>query len=149
MDWVVAPQVTLVPFRGKIALFQSIFADTDLYFFGGAAFVGVKERGQCGPGKANNDCSAASSFNLQSSVAIAPTFGLGFTFYMNKFSSFGFNWRGMPFSRNTGGFDNHGGGPNGKFPDYSIDSKDKEFKFNQMLEVSFGFSFPTTPSISE
>ena len=47
MDWVVAPQLTAVPFRGKLALFQSIYLDTDLYFFGGPAFVGLTERKNC------------------------------------------------------------------------------------------------------
>lgn len=148
IDWVVAPQLTVVPFRGKIALFQSIYADTDLYFFGGAAFVGVKERGDCGV-KTNTDCTTADSFAMKSRMAIAPTFGLGFAFYVNKWNAFGFEWRGMPFARNTGGFDNRGGGPNGKFPDYSVDSNDREFKFNQMLTVSYGFYFPTTPHVSE
>jgi hypothetical protein len=148
MDWVAAPQLTLVPFRGKIALFQSIYADTDLYFFGGAAFVGVKERKDCGP-KVSGGGACASSFDMASRTAIAPTFGLGFSFYVNKFMAFGFEWRGMPFSRNTGGFDNHGGGPNGKFPDYTVDSKDREFKFNQMLTVSLGFYLPTKYHVSE
>jgi len=145
IDWILAPQLTVSPFRGKIALFQSIFADSDLYFFGGAAFVGVKERGNCNKGA----CSADESFALKSGMAIAPTFGLGFSFYVNKWNAFGFEWRGMPFARNTSGFDNHGGGLNNKFPDYAITSADKEFKFNQMLTVSWGFFFPTMPHISE
>jgi hypothetical protein len=147
IDWAVAPQITLVPFRGKIALFQSIFADTDLYFFGGPAFVGVKERGDCSPSKGG--CDQSSSFKLASRVAIAPTFGLGFSFFVNKWNAFGFEWRGMPFSRNTGGIDNHGGGPDGKFPDYSVNASDREFKFNQMLTVSWGFFFPTQYKVSE
>jgi hypothetical protein len=146
MDWVLAPQVTLVPFRGKIALFQSIFADTDLYFFGGPAFVGVKERADCKP-TASSDCTT--SFKMASRMAIAPTFGLGFTFFVNSWNAFGFEWRGMPFARNTGGFDNHGGGPDGKFPDYKVNDADREFKFNQMLTVSWGFFFPTKHKISE
>ena len=146
MDWVLAPQIQLVPFRGKIALFQSIFADTDLYIFGGPAFVGVSERADCKP-TATSDCT--NSFKMASRMAIAPTFGLGLTFFVNSWNAFGFEWRGMPFSRNTGGFDNHGGGPDGKFPDYHIDSKDQEFKFNQMLTVSWGFYFPTQYRVSE
>ncbi|HEX3593863.1 MAG TPA: hypothetical protein VHU80_02140 [Polyangiaceae bacterium] len=146
MDWVLAPQITLVPFRGKIALFQSIFSDTDLYFFAGPAFVGVKERGDCKP-TINSDCTG--SFKMTSRMAIAPTFGLGFTFFVNPWNAFGFEWRGMPFSRNTGGFDNHGGGPDNKFPDYKIDSADREFKFNNMLSVSWGFFFPTKHKVSE
>jgi hypothetical protein len=146
IDWALAPQITLVPFRGKIALFQSIFADTDLYFFGGPAFVGVKERADCKP---QNSTDCTTSFKMASRVAIAPTFGLGFSFFVNKWNAFGFEWRGMPFSRNTGGFDNHGGGPDGKFPDYSVNDKDREFKFNQMLTVSWGFFFPTQYKVSE
>jgi len=32
---VISPQITLVPFRGKLAIFQKIFVDTDAYIFGG------------------------------------------------------------------------------------------------------------------
>lgn len=64
IDWVIAPQITLVPFRGKIALFQSIFADTDLYFFGGPAFVGVNERGEC----PTQNCALPSSFEKELSL---------------------------------------------------------------------------------
>ena len=146
IDWIFAPQLTLVPFRGKIALFQSIFADTDLYFFGGPAIIGVSERKDCGP--AIGGC-GPSSFVKTSSTRFAPTFGLGFSFYTSKMTSFGFEWRGMPFSRNTGGIDNHGGGPNAKFPDYSVNEKDREFKFNQMLTVSFGILLPGSFNVSE
>jgi hypothetical protein len=149
LDWVLAPQITLVPFRGKIALFQSIFADTDLYIFGGPAFVGLKERSDCGSGTTIATCSSADSFALKSRTAIAPTFGLGLSFYFNKFMSFGAEWRGMPFSRNTGGFDNHGGGPNQDFPDYKVNADDREFKFNQMLTLSLGFNLPTQYKVSE
>lgn len=148
IDWIAAPQITLVPFRGKIAIFQSIYADTDLYFFVGPAFVGVKERGDCSP-RTSNDCSSPASFNLKSRTAIAPTFGLGLSFYVNKWNAFGFEWRAVPFSRNTGGFDNHGGGPDNRFPDYKVDEQDREFKFNQMVTVSYGFYFPTMYRQSE
>ncbi|HVU00395.1 MAG TPA: hypothetical protein VHE30_01540 [Polyangiaceae bacterium] len=148
IDWILAPQITVVPFRGKIALFQSIFADTDLYLFGGPAIIGVTERKDCGP-KAGLDCTQAQSFSTASGTRFAPTFGLGFAFYTSKMTAFGFEWRGMPFARNTGGFDNHGAGPDNKFPDYSVNEKDREFKFNQMLTVSFGIYLPTSYQVSE
>ncbi len=44
IDWVAAPQLTLTPFRGKLALFQSIYLDTDFYIAGGPAFIGLTER---------------------------------------------------------------------------------------------------------
>lgn len=143
IDWVFAPQLTLVPFRGKIALFQSIYADSDLYFFGGPAFVGVKERASC------TDCTTDASYDMASRVAVTATFGLGFTFYVNKWNAFGVEWRGLPFARNTGGFDNRGAGPNQNFPDGQVNEKDREFKFNQMISVSWGFYFPTEYRLSE
>jgi hypothetical protein len=162
VDWVVAPQLTFVPFRGKIALFQSIYVDSDLYFFAGPAFVGVTEREDCigvGP-VANGGCSSevprgqttaagdqivvpnAVEFPMKSRMAIAPTFGLGFTFYVNRWNAFGFEWRAIPFARNTAGFDNHGGGPDSEFPDSSVNSDDRDFKINQMLSISWNFYIP-------
>ena len=71
LDYVISPQITLVPFRGKLALFQSIYLDTDLYFFAGPAFIGVKERADCEP-SASGDCTTDKSFDQASRVAIAP-----------------------------------------------------------------------------
>jgi hypothetical protein len=145
----------LVPFRGKIALFQSIYADTDLYFFGGPAFVGVEERADCDttPGSGTpcvptgNQGEAA--FDMESRMAIAPTGGIGFSFYFSRMASFGLEWRALPFARNTGGFDNRGAGPDKDFPDRKINSNDREFKFNQMLTISFGLYLPFDHQVSE
>jgi len=141
MDWVVAPQLTAVPFRGKLALFQSIYLDTDLYFFGGAAFVGLTERKNC------ETC--VNSFDMASRVAIAPTFGLGFSFYINKWSAIGFEYRGMPFAWNTGGFDTAGGGKDKKFPDNKITNDDRQFNFNQVLTLSWNVYLPFQYKVSE
>lgn len=145
MDWIVAPQLTAVPFRGKLALFDNVFVDSDLYFFAGPAFIGVNERKDC----PRTQCAADQAFDRATRVAIAPTFGLGFSFYVNKWNAIGFEWRGLPFSRNTAGFDTRGGGKDGNFPDDVIDSNDREFKFNQMLTLSYNLFFPTVPRISE
>jgi hypothetical protein len=141
IDWVVAPQLTAVPFRGKLALFQSIYLDTDLYFFGGPAFVGLTERKNC------DVC--AGNYGTASRVAIAPTFGLGFTFYINKWSALGFEYRGLPFSWNTAGFDTAGGGKDKKFPDNKITNDDRQFNFNQLLTVSYNIYLPFQYRVSE
>lgn len=146
MDWIVSPQITAVPFRGKLALFQSIYLDTDLYFFGGPAFVGLTERGECGLSDADR---CAETYTRASRMAIAPTFGLGFTFYMSKWSALGFEYRGLPMAWNTGGFDTAGGGPDQEFPDNRITSADQRFHYNQMLTVSFNIYLPTQYKISE
>jgi outer membrane beta-barrel protein len=141
MQWVVAPQLTAVPFRGKLALFQSIYLDTDLYFFAGPAFVGLNERKNC------EEC--AGVFTMATRTAIAPTFGLGFNFYINKWAAIGFEYRGLPFSWNTGGFDTAGGGKDKKFPDNKITNDDRQFAFNQVLTLSFNVYLPFQYKVSE
>lgn len=145
IEWVVAPQITAVPFRGKLALFQSIYLDTDLYFFGGPAFIGLEERGNCETACGN----LVGDFPRATRTAIAPTFGLGFTFYMAKWAGLGFEWRGLPFAWNTGGFDTAGGGKDQEFPDNKITDADQQFRFNQLLTVSFNIYLPTQYRISE
>jgi hypothetical protein len=146
MQWIVAPQVQFVPFRGKLALFSSLFVDTDVNIFAGPAFIGLQERADC---RASGDagtipiCGLQESFTLASRVAVAPTFGLGLNFYPSSFVGFGFEFRALPFSWNTSGFDNHGGGTNGDFPDLKVNSDDREFHFNSMLTVHASFQFPT------
>jgi len=141
-DFIVSPQVTLIPFRGKLAIFQKIFVDTDAYVFGGPAIVGVSERESC-----ESDC--ADAYGRASRTAIAPTFGLGFNFYLAKFLALGLEWRGIPYSWNTGGFDTRGANPDGRFPDNKINDQDREFKFNQLLSVNLGFYVPTKPKNSD
>jgi len=168
IDWIVAPQLTFVPFRGKIALFSSIYIDSDLYFFAGPAIAGITERQDCsgttstltggcsserpGPADASGEpipIPNAETFPTASRIAIAPTFGLGFTFFVNRWNALGFEWRAVPFSRNTGGFDNHGSGPDGDFPDEQVNSDDRDLKLNQMLSVSWNFYIPLDYQVSE
>ena len=145
LKWMAAPQVTFSPFRGKLAIFQKIFVDTDLYVHGGVAFIGVEERGECaGPSKP-----CATSFNAATRTAFAPTFGLGLTLYASGFVSINVEYRAFPFSYNRGGFDSRGAAPDGNFPDNKITDEDRTFKFNQMIFLAAGFHFPTSPKVSE
>ena len=148
LKWMAAPQVTFSPFRGKLAIFQKLFVDADLYVHAGAAFIGVEERADCAVGK----CTLASNkdaFATATRVAIAPTFGLGFTFYATNFVSINLEYRAFPMSWNRGGFDTRGKGSSANFPDDKIDSEDRTFKFNQMIFVAAGFHFPMAPKVSE
>jgi hypothetical protein len=156
IDYIAAPQVIFTPFRGKLAIFNKIFVDTDLYASGGVAFVGIEERKNCSgtapgsvPGSTVLACSLPSSFALASTTKVAPTFSVGLTFYPANFWSFGVEYRAVPFAWNRSGFDTHGGGPNSNFPDGNITSQDETFQFNQLVTISLGFYLPTTPSLSE
>jgi outer membrane beta-barrel protein len=143
MKWMAAPQLTVSPFRGKLAIFQKIFVDTDLYLHAGAAFVGVEERGDCNP------CTTPGAFAAATRTAVAPTFGLGLTLYASNFVSINAEYRAFPFSWNRGGFDTRGTGDSAQFPDNQINSEDRTFKFNQMIFIAAGFHFPTTPKVSD
>jgi hypothetical protein len=146
IQWAAAPQIQLIPFRGKIALFSSFPFDTDVNIFAGAAFIGLKERTSCGFDADGKQlalpCADPGSFKLESRLAIAPTFGLGFNFYPASFLGFGVEYRALPFSWNTSGFDNHGGGNNQEFPDNSVNSADREFHFNSIVSVRLAFQLP-------
>jgi hypothetical protein len=152
IQFVAAPQINVVPFRGKLSLFGALTADTDISFFAGAAFVGVQERKACGADDDGNAITACSnSFELESGIRVAPTFGLGWNFYPRQLEFFGFGaeWRAMPFSRNTSGFDNAGSGNDEAFPDTAVNVKDRQFRFNSMITVNLLFSFPHRVKVSE
>jgi len=142
------PQLTFSPFRGKLALFQKLFVDTDLYLHGGAAFVNVQERGDCGAA-GQVSCTEARSFEKTSRWAVAPSFGLGLTLYPSSLVSVNIEYRAFPFSSNRGGFDSRGTGPDASFPDNRIDSEDRTFKFYQMVFLAAGFHFPTAAKVSD
>lgn len=148
ISYVVAPQATFIPFRGKLAIFNKIFVDTDLYLAGGVGFVGIQERADCGA-QGQLACNAPASFSLTGKSKIAPTFGLGLNFYLGNFVSLGVEYRALPFSWNRAGFDTRGTGPNGNFPDGQVNSNDDTFRFNQFVTVDLGFSLPAKPKISE
>jgi hypothetical protein len=141
IDWVVTPQITLTPLRGKLALFQSIYMDTDFYISPGLGIVGLKERKNCNP--------CAGQFQMVSRTALAPTIALGLSFYVNKWSALGFEYRALPFAWNISGFDTAGGGKDNAFPDNKITDADQRFRFNQMMTVSWNFYLPTQYKVSE
>ena len=78
-NWIAAPQLTAIPFRGKLGLFNNVYVDTDLYVFAGPAFVSLNERADC-----NVNCSELSAFEMADRTAIAPTAGIGLSFYLSN-----------------------------------------------------------------
>jgi outer membrane beta-barrel protein len=145
IQYIVSPQISVTPFRGKLALFQSVYLDTDLYVFGGVGIIGLNERA---------DCTACvppdnGAFAMATRTAFAPTFGPGLSFYINHWAAINFEWRFLPFAWNTGGFDTAGGGKDGEFPDNKISDADRRFHFSQMLSVGFVVNLPTKVRLSE
>lgn len=150
MQWVFAPQVTAIPFRGKLAMFQKLFVDTDVYVFAGPAFVGLKERAEYSPADLGDpaktvlgpDGTPNKAYPTESRMTIAPTFGLGLEFFLGRWTGFGIEYRALPFAWNPSGFDSRGGPPDSSGPDFKVDKNDRDYQFNQMVSVSFSFFLP-------
>ncbi len=139
--WMLAPQLTVVPFRGKFSFFGAFFMDADISLFLGPAVVGLNERAECTKGE------CADNFKLDSRVTGTATFGLGFNFYPTDYMSFGAEFRATPLSWNTSGFDI--AGPESNFPDDAIDTNDRSFHFNPMLTVFASVQLPTAINLSD
>ncbi len=162
IDWYASIQGQFIPLRGKVSFFQKLFVDTDLRIFLGVAFVGISERADV---DGNTVCRVAparpggeldeqdecvqTQLARQSRVAIAPLYGVGMTFYLNDFLGLALEWRGMPFSWNTSGTDQFGGGPDEAFPDRRVDANDRQFKFNQFFQIGLSIMLPQQVQISD
>jgi hypothetical protein len=149
ISWVGAPQLTITPFRGKISMFSSLYVDTELHFILGAAMVGLSERADCGPAAGTGDNTCIPKHSRASRNAFTGTFGLGLTFFTHRWGGIALDWRALPLSRNTGGFDTAGTGPNDEFPDLRINNKDREFKMNQLITVGYSIFLPFDYRVSE
>jgi outer membrane beta-barrel protein len=147
INWMVSPQLTLVPFRGKLALFSKVYTDTEIFFFAGLGIIGLTERSDCTTPSGNKPCSQ--NFETASRMAFAPAFGFGLSFFVNKWNSLGLEYRAIPFSWNTGGFDTAGGGRDKSFPDGKIDGADRKFIFNQLFTVRWNFYLPPQNRLSQ
>ena len=82
----------------------------------GPAIVGLKERKDC-------EAELLRSFRPRRARQWPRPSGSASTFYMGNFISLGLEWRALPFAWNTGGFDTHGGAPDGRFPDNKLDTR--------------------------
>jgi hypothetical protein len=153
INWIVAPQVTFIPLRGKLGIFEELFVDTDFYIFAGVAIIGLTERadasslaGVCANTPVDQACKNSQTAR-KSPVTVAPTFGVGLSFFFVDYLSMNLEWRGLPFAWNTSGFD-ESGSPKGDFPDRKINSDDELFQFNHMISLGFTFYLPLDATIT-
>ena len=115
-------QLSLVPFRGKMSMFEKLFVAIDGSIFLGGGMVQLNERKNCSGRDDTNgdgvlDCgtmSADGSGSIQRVNRIAGTFtaGIGFMAYFNDWFALNLEYRVTPFKWNEGGTDE--AGSNGK-----------------------------------
>ena len=142
LDWAIVPQVTAVPFRGKLALFQALFVDTEAYLFLGLGVTGFDQRVQCGGGGSQKACSDPTTFATSSSALFTVSGGLGLTFFVNDLINIGVEYRALVYPAdgvNRGGFDSRGLGPGQNFPDGKVNGSDATDHLNHIIGVSVGF----------
>ena len=141
LRWMVVPQATFVPFRGKLSLFYEAFVDADVNLFVGVAIVGLDERAECAKGE------CPTSFALEHRVTAGPSFGLGLNFYPLDWLGFGGDIRLTPWDWNTSGFDV--AGEDSDQPDGVIDSNDRSWAMNPMVSAYLSFQLPPEIEISD
>lgn len=150
-DWAAALTANFIPLRGKLALFQKLFVDTDFFIQLGVGFAGITERADVPLGfcaTADTACFLGTQTASASRLAVAPVIGAGINMYFNDFIGLNVQWRGMPFSWNRSGTD-ESGSPDGDFPDGEIDSDDRIWSLNHMFQVGLIIFLPTEARITD
>jgi len=149
------------PLRGKLALFQGAFVDTDFWILAGFAAAFVEERADVGDGSVcAGTTSSAACLATQSGAdarqvrfAPAPMIGVGLNLYFNEFLGLSLQWRAFPFDMNSAGTDESGrdanGNPGAGFPDGVIDSQDQRFYFNHMMNIGLIINLPPEMEVSD
>ena len=169
-------QMTFVPFRGKLALFEKLFVAIDGYIFIGGGAVMFKQRADC----EGSSCGDIEKFKLghgsvERILKTKGTFstGIGFTTYFNDFIGLNLEYRLTPFKWNAGGTDESGAagsqwvfhednpdshdqltwnttsnGASGDYPDGKINSDDEKWESNQSVIIGVVFNLPVKPQIT-
>jgi outer membrane beta-barrel protein len=157
-----ALQLTFIPLRGKLSLFQELFLDADFYIFAGVAGILVDQRGsETGTpislaaragcvSTATPDVRTAQCGQIEREGVFDITFtaGVGLMMYITDFFGLSFEWRALPFAWNTSGTDEKD--QNGDtFPDNIVDGNDNIYRLNHMVNIGFSFSLPTSVEITD
>jgi hypothetical protein len=163
-------QLSFIPFRGKMSLFEKLFVAIDGAIFVGGGIVHFEERKSC----EGSSCGDINNPDPVREAQIGGTFtwGVNFIAYVNNFVGINIEFRMTPFKWNAGGTDEAGqaagewvapsntddpnavwsyqpSGSDGDYPDGAIDKEDRKWNLNMTIGIGVVFYLPTTPSIGE
>ena len=96
-------QVSVIPFRGKLAMFEKLFLALDGYLSIGGGIVQLEERKSCDSSDGSCGTMDDPEVERESRITGTFTFGVGFMFYFNNFIAMNLEWRLAPFKWNAGG----------------------------------------------
>jgi outer membrane beta-barrel protein len=169
-------QISLIPLRGKMAIFEKLFVAIDGYIFLGGGVVHFEQREKCSTTSGSDFCGAwddptAWAPKRESRIGGAFTGGVGFLAYFNDWFGVNLEYRVAPFKWNAGGTDEAGQagtqwelaetddgslawqtsskGKDGDYPDGNIDDKDRTWNANQSIAIGFIFHFPFEPTVTD
>ena len=125
-------QLEIIPFSGKFALFQALFASYDLYAFGGPGFIKFESDGP--------DCENQNSCPV-TGMKVGANFGVGVHAYFNDFFSLNLELRDVLLRNNPAGRDVTG--------DRVANSEDLSWDSNYMVGLNFTFFLPPTARVSD
>ncbi|MEQ8454663.1 MAG: hypothetical protein RLO52_26995 [Sandaracinaceae bacterium] len=153
--------VLFAPLRGKLALFQGAFVDTDFYILAGFTAAFVEERADftgaaaaaCVDADASQRATACgpSQSERNTRFAPAPMLGIGLNLYFNDFLGLALQWRAFPFSMNPAGDDFAGADATSSIsqPDGEISGADQRFYFHHMMNIGLIINLPPDAAVSE
>jgi outer membrane beta-barrel protein len=163
-------QISLIPLRGKVSMFEKLFLALDGYIFLGGGAVQYDERQSCkgdGCGSWPNNILAPKRVSQFGGTFTA---GVGFMAFWNEWLAVNVEYRLTPFKWNAGGTDEAGQSgtqwqrtrksdgtytwtttnkSGGDYPDGNIDENDRTWNMNQSIALGVIFYFPLEPSIAE
>ena len=161
---VASAHVIFAPLRGKLALFQGAFVDTDFYILAGFAAAFVEERADvdaaaaaaCEPGPLGGatDQAGCEATQVARQTRFAPTaiVGVGLNLYFNQFLGLALQWRAFPFDMNPDGTDFASGAAcesSVSCQDGVIDANDQRFYFHHMVNIGLIINLPPDVGTTE
>ena len=171
-------QLAVVPFRGKMAMFEKLFVAIDGSIFVGGGIVHFEERTSCdstanpGDGDYCGDINDPPTPTRETKIGGTFTLGIGFMAHFNNFVALNLEFRATPFKWNAGGTDEAGqaasewkysedpetsGVPiwqvdakgEGDYPNGKIGDEDRDWNPNLSIALGVIFYLPTTPRIGD
>jgi outer membrane beta-barrel protein len=126
-------QAEVIPFSGKYSLFGKIFANYDLYGFGGPGFINFKGN--------RPDCTMPGNSCPVTGMKVGANFGVGFRTFINDFVSLNIEFRDVLLKNNPSGRDETG--------DQIANDEDLSLDSNYMVGFNFTFLLPPTARTSD
>ncbi len=128
---IIGAQVEVTPFAGKLSLFSKVFANYDMYAFGGPGFINFKSDVAC-DAEDQPSCAVAG-------MKVGATFGIGIHTFFNDYAALNIELRDILVRNNPAGRDENG--------DAVANSLDLEWDSNYIVSLNVTFFLPSKATV--